>query len=242
MYSSPFFITDPVGNNIFCFDEVSEPRLYVPSLLVGNRYAPQLGREIAFRDRDFHGNMQLKAWLKNFYHFLWNGIPLYLFDNHNHAFYFWYRAYHDGIFTPWATLYHVDEHADMRTPDILLDRNDSQNLQKVFQYTNFVLNVGDYIVPALENGLFREVVQIRSEYDVQNYQKNTKKSWEKVLNLDLDFFEPELDYIDYNLKKSVIREIASQAKLITVCTSPFFIDQTLALRVFEDIFFDLRTQ
>ncbi|MDR0771974.1 MAG: hypothetical protein LBF15_02780 [Candidatus Peribacteria bacterium] len=57
-----------------------------------------------------------------------------------------------------------------------------------------------------------------------------------ILNLDLDFFEPNLDYIDYDLKKKFILEVADKADLITVATSPFFINQELALKVFKDIF------
>jgi hypothetical protein len=57
-----------------------------------------------------------------------------------------------------------------------------------------------------------------------------------VLNLDLDFFQPDLDYIDYELKKKVILDIAKKADIITVSTSPFFIDQNLAVKVFKDIF------
>jgi hypothetical protein len=56
------------------------------------------------------------------------------------------------------------------------------------------------------------------------------------LNLDLDFFEPELDFIDYELKKKVIVDIASKSSFITVSTSPFFINQELALKVFFDLF------
>jgi hypothetical protein len=52
----------------------------------------------------------------------------------------------------------------------------------------------------------------------------------------LDFFEPELDFIDYNLKKQVILDIAQKADLITVCTSPYFINQERALEVFKDVF------
>jgi hypothetical protein len=68
-------------------------------------------------------------------------------------------------------------------------------------------------------------------YDFENEKRNI------ILNLDLDFFEPELDYIDYELKKKVILDIASKAKVITVATSPFFINQELALKVFRDLFF-----
>lgn len=57
-----------------------------------------------------------------------------------------------------------------------------------------------------------------------------------ILNLDLDFFQPNLDFIDFDLKCSVVRDIAAKADLITVATSPFFIDQKLALGVFRKIF------
>jgi hypothetical protein len=57
-----------------------------------------------------------------------------------------------------------------------------------------------------------------------------------ILNLDLDFFQPDLDFIDYDLKKKVVLDAASKAKVITVATSPFFIDQELAVKVFKDIF------
>jgi hypothetical protein len=56
------------------------------------------------------------------------------------------------------------------------------------------------------------------------------------LNLDLDFFEPNLDYIDYDLKKKFILEVAEKADVITIATSPFFINQELALKIFRDIF------
>ena len=57
-----------------------------------------------------------------------------------------------------------------------------------------------------------------------------------ILNLDLDFFEPELDFIDYDLKKKVILDMAEKADFITVATSPFFINQELAIKVFKDLF------
>jgi hypothetical protein len=58
-----------------------------------------------------------------------------------------------------------------------------------------------------------------------------------ILNLDLDFFQPDLDFIDYELKKKVILDIAKRADIITVSTSPFFIEQELAIKVFKDLFY-----
>ena len=56
------------------------------------------------------------------------------------------------------------------------------------------------------------------------------------MNLDLDFFAKELDYIPFEDKKRVILHFASQAHLITVATSPFFIDQQRALDMFGRVF------
>jgi hypothetical protein len=78
---------------------------------------------------------------------------------------------------------------------------------------------------------------LRSENDLINFNSNNVKE-NIILNLDLDFFEPNLDYIDYNLKKKVILNIAKKAKVITVATSPFFIDQEVAIKVFKDLFFN----
>jgi hypothetical protein len=77
-------------------------------------------------------------------------VPLFLFDNHNHAYYFWYfaRSQSQKNIADGALLYHIDEHADTRDPGIYLLKPDSNNLQKIFEYTNFVLNVGNYIIPA----------------------------------------------------------------------------------------------
>lgn len=161
---------------------------------------------------------------------------MYIFDNHNHALYFWYKAYHDGIITNNAYLYHVDEHADMRVPERIISSEDTQNLQKVFEYTNFEVNVGNYIVPAIENDLFCEVVQIRNETNLLEYDFKKQHHGDVVLNLDVDFFEPALDYIDFELKKKVILDISTKSKCITIATSPYFIDQKLAIGMVQKIF------
>ena len=162
----------------------------------------------------------------------------------------------------------------MRDPWKYLFKPDSQDLQKVFDYTNFFLNVGNYIVPAQKEGLIGEVLQIRGEGALKEYLQDSQNlsstlsceerehiavpfsseekgfrievlceksrdRWRKtILNLDLDFFEPELDFIDYDLKKQVILDIARRADVITVCTSPYFIEQQRALEVFRDLFFE----
>jgi hypothetical protein len=57
-----------------------------------------------------------------------------------------------------------------------------------------------------------------------------------ILNLDLDFFAPEMDFIDEEKKISLIRYLIPQVKCITIATSPFFIDQGLAIEKLRKIF------
>lgn len=233
MYIKDFYITNPVWNNALSFDKRENKKLYVSSLI--NSSNIELWDKIVFEDYDFENKLISAKWLRNFYKIKWKNKYIYLFDNHNHAFYFWYLARNEWIIWNNNILYHIDEHTDTRIPEKFISKEDARDLFKVFEYTNFCLNVGNYIIPAQKEGIISEVVQIRSENDLTNFSSNNL--WDNlILNLDLDFFEPNLDYIDYDLKKKVILDIAKKAQVITVATSPFFIDQELAIKVFKDLF------
>lgn len=240
MYQNSFYITEKIGNNALSYDQRTNKKLYVPGLKEIESFDEiKLWDKVVFEDYDFDDILQSCTGLKNFYEMAWKWKPLYLFDNHNHAYYFFYLARHQGYITDGATLFHVDEHADMRDPEKYLMKPDSLDMQKVFQYTNFSeVNVGNYIIPAQKEGLLWDVVQIRNEKNLLDYESGScdKYTGNVILNLDLDFFEPELDFIDYDLKKKVILDMAERADFITVATSPFFINQELALKVFRDIF------
>lgn len=57
-----------------------------------------------------------------------------------------------------------------------------------------------------------------------------------ILNLDLDIFSPDLDDVPLDLKYEVIRKFAKEASFITIATSPFFIDQELAIGHLKGLF------
>jgi len=44
-----------------------------------------------------------------------------------------------------------------------------------------------------------------------------------------------MDYIDRALKNRVVRTWMERADFITIATSPFFIDQTLAIRILREL-------
>jgi hypothetical protein len=66
---------------------------------------------------------------------------IYLFDNHNHAYFFWYLSRYNKLIKDNSTLFHIDEHSDMRDSGDYLLKPDSLDLKKVFDYTNYSLNV-----------------------------------------------------------------------------------------------------
>ena len=169
MYHKDFYITGRVGNNAFSYNERPHKQLFVPALK--NIEDPDeikllrpSSEKVTFEEYDFNDVMQTCYGLENLYALtltLSQGesgqetkkVPLYFVDNHNHVMYFWYLARSQGIISDNTLLYHIDEHADTRDPGEYLMKPDSQDLQKVFEYTNFTLNVGNYIIPAEKEGL-----------------------------------------------------------------------------------------
>lgn len=238
MYKKPFYITKPVWNNAFSYNERINKKLYVPNLIEIDSFDDiEFWTEIAFDDFDFNDNLSTNYWLKNFYKIKWKWKNIYLFDNHNHAFYFWYLSRNEWIIKDNNILVHIDEHADTRDNKKYISKDDSADLQKVFEFTNNILNVWDYIIPAKEEWIIWKIIQIRNETNLLEYSEFDKtKNWNIILNLDLDFFQPDLDFINYDLKKKVILDVANKSSIITVSTSPFFINQKLAIKVFKDIF------
>lgn len=220
MYKTPFYLTGNRGNNAFSYELRKDPKLFVPSLISGNLDDAELGTEVVFEDFE---DCILKSCtgLKNLLEFKFHGVPAVLIDNHNHAFYFWHRS---GLKN--ATLIHIDQHKDMRVPPEMFSVD-------AFKYTNEVLNVGNYIVPAREAGIVGEIQFVTSETSLED--ENNFKTTNKILNIDLDFFAPELDYIDFEKAKHFIREHAKTASLITIATSPFFIEQERALKILRKL-------
>ena len=224
MYKTPFLITGNFGNNAFSFKKRHKPTLYVPPLTKGTLGDAEIGEHVVFEDFD-EGILKSCVGLKNLLEFYWHGVPAVLIDNHNHVFYFWYRS---GLRN--ATLIHIDQHKDMRVPP---ESFKGKTLREAFKYTNEVLNVGDYIVPAREAGTIGKIQFVTSEASLSDEKFFDEKN--KILNIDLDFFAPELDYINFEKAKHFIQEHAKTASLITIATSPFFIEQERALRILKKL-------
>lgn len=236
MYKNPFYLTEPVGNNAFSYEKRTNKGLYIPSVIDGIFSDIRRGMEVVFEDFDEKNVLRSCTGLRNFVRMEWNGIPMIVFDNHNHALYFWYEARERGIIGMKNTLVHIDEHSDLWENGNDLPSG-KPTLEEVSDFTHYSCNVGNYIQPALREGIAEKMLCIEDTIGMgkyASYQRGENESL--ILNLDLDFFAPELDYIPFEDKKRIILHFARQAKFITVATSPFFIDQERAIGMLGKVF------
>lgn len=223
-----FYIDRPIGNNIFSYEERSNKSIFVPSLIEGTLEDVAVGEEIVFNEIDEDKEIKAKG-LKNMVFYKKEDKDIYIFDNHNHALYFWINSLKSNKFKKGCKLVHVDQHKDMREPENYdVDMN---SLDDVFRYTNEVLNVGNFIQPALKHNIFSEVIIIDSSY---GFEMNIEGEY--VLDIDLDIFSKDMEYISYEKRVSKIKELIKGAKVITIASSPFFIDQEYAIKVLKELF------
>lgn len=223
-----FYIEKPIGNNIFSYEDRSNKKIYVPKLIEGSLDDVVVGDKVVFNEID--ENIEIKAkGLKNMVKYSIEDKEVYIFDNHNHALYFWIKSLKFNKFNKGCKLVHIDQHKDMREPENYnVDMND---IDDVFRYTNDVLNVGNFIQPALKHNIFSEVIIIDSSYGF-----NLDIQGEFVLDIDLDIFSKDMEYISYDLRINKIKELIKKAKVITIASSPFFIDQEYAIKVLKELF------
>lgn len=223
-----FYIDKPIGNNIFSYEERSNKKIYVPKLIEGTLDDVVVGNEVVFNEID--ENIEIKAkGLKNMVKYNLKDKDVYIFDNHNHALYFWIKSLKLNNFNKGCKLVHIDQHKDMREPENY--DVDMDNIDDVFRYTNEVLNVGNFIQPALKHSIFSDVIIIDSSYGF-----NLDIQGEFVLDIDLDIFSKDMEYISYDLRINKIKELIKKAKVITIASSPFFIDQEYAIKVLKELF------
>ncbi|MDU2688834.1 hypothetical protein GOD95_07470 [Paeniclostridium sordellii] len=223
-----FYIDKPLGNNVFSYDERENKKIYVPKLIQGDLNDVKIGHEVVFSEIEFEEEIN-SIGLKNIVKFNYKDKTVYIFDNHNYSFYFWIKSLKEGLFNKGCKLVHIDQHKDMREPENYVV--DIENLDDVFRYTNYVLNVGNFIKPALYHNIFSDVIIIDSTYGFE-----IDIDGEIVLDIDLDIFSKDMEYMSYDLRINKIREYINRANVITIASSPFFIDQGDAIKVLKELF------
>lgn len=132
-------------------------------------------------------------------------------------------------------------HSDLWKNVFDLDLERAGDSAYVEDYVNSKTEVGNYIDPAIRCGFVGDIVKIEGESELESALARIESgeidfSVPTVLNLDLDFFAPDLDYVPFELKKRAILAFAKKSRIVTVATSPGFIDGDAALTAFRKIF------
>ncbi|MEM9941581.1 MAG: UPF0489 family protein [Planctomycetota bacterium] len=163
-------------------------------------------------------------------------IPVYIFDNHNHAFYAWCESVQAGWLEKGATLVHIDSHEDSLEPDSF--QVDVEDLSDVYRYTNEILNVANFISPAFKVGFFEKLINFThvskfSEPDA--LQMSSQGTGDFALDIDIDVCSKDHLGISVDRVLAVIAKYLPLTRVITIATSPYFVDQDEAVCIVKQI-------
>lgn len=222
MYTNWFFITEQLWNNAFSYDQRkalwSECKIYVPPLITWTIDDLEIGTEIAFEEV-VDGKLISCKWLKKLIKTNYKGIPTYIVDNHDHALYFRHQHINQFPTNEWAKPFkviHIDQHSD-RQPGTSVPGG---------------VNVGNFITHALESRLIDECIQIRTETALHSTPKLDFQDYNYILDIDIDFRAWKND-IENDIK--IIKNLINNVALITIATSPYFMDQKQAIEIIKKI-------
>jgi len=245
-YNTPFRITENIGNNVFCFDKQKNTKIYIPSLITVDiiefksnieNYL-KIWKKTVFREEKNWKIIEFK-WLEKFIEIKSENQTIYIIDNHNHALYFRYKEYFAWNIDKWVSLVHMDQHTDMNENSFSITNN---NLENIFDFTNNNCNVWNFIKPAVEEWLIWKITQINTEYSLLNIQNspilgdrgNLTGNWE-ILDIDLDFRALEMSIEKYQETIDITKNLIQSSRVVTIATSPFFLDQKLAIKIIKDL-------
>lgn len=262
MYIKETIFNKNTWNNAFSYDKRKEllgnAEITIPSIKTINSIDQiELGNHIVFEEIDHKGKLCSCKGLQHIYHLSQYSdlhAQIYIFDNHNHALYL--RTQHminhrtpllleEGLE---VRVLHIDQHSDLTPPPLSMqDYAKKQWISSdvtlfssdfICNYTNDQCNVGNFILPFLDIYPQTQFERIKSEsqllsLNAQFLDLNTQCC---IVDIDLDFRAPEMSIQQYTKTLEKTKELIKKAKLITIATSPYFLDQHLALKILNDIF------
>jgi hypothetical protein len=124
-------------------------------------------------------------------------VPVYIFDEHQEAFYFWHKAKYEGYINRPLDLFHVDAHEDMSrtiqfTKSIYFPQHSENDYLKYYEeFTKNELNIANFILPGVLNRLVKNIYFIFPRW--RNFKPRRKK-----MNICSAFGEGKV--IKYSLK------------------------------------------
>ena len=193
----------------------------------------------AFAEKNENWEIEYFHGLKNFLWIEKTGVPpIFIFDNHNHAPVFRYNIIFNKKIKN-VELIHIDQHSDCWENKNHLKLNWNENeLENIFHFYNEKCNVGNFIPSTIKSWIISNQTQIRSISALKNLK--IEKNQNFILDIDLDFC---LNWIDRNIineesikiLKKKFNESWNFALCITIATSPYFLDQEVAINILKKL-------
>ncbi len=231
MYDSWVYITEPIGNNEFHYDERitlwSVGKIFVPDMIKWSLDDLKEGSEIVFEEIE-NGKLKSCTGLKHFIQTDYHRIPLFIIDNHNHALTFRNECHLSVSSLERIVVLHIDQHADTKPND------NRWPITDIEYFVNTKTNVGNFITTALDNRIIDDVIQIRTGYTLQRLSVSSFDRLVVIVDIDIDFREGKSDE-EVASDFIIVKKLMQQAKLITIATSPHFFDQKKAITLIKQL-------
>ena len=215
-------LTENIWNNQFCFNQVKNPKIWIADTIDWTANNLEIWENTVFREMKNWKVVDYR-WLKNFIKLEKNNQTIYIFDNHNHALKYRIDEFKEWNISFWFNLIHIDQHTDMNSSEFELDLS-NPDLQ--------VYNVWNFIQPAIQSWLIVQVEQINTEYKLLKYDM---PKYDYILDIDLDFRAPEMSIEKYSDTIQKARTLISKSRVVTIATSPYFLEQNLAIKICKDL-------
>ncbi len=138
----------------------------------------------------------------------------------------------DGGFKPFI-LIHIDQHADTKENKNSFKATHSSP-QEAFGFANYACNVGNFLTSAKDAEIIEEIIQIRSEHALHNMEKLDFHNYNYILDIDIDFWEDKSEK-EIESDFEIIRKLIDNVCLITIATSPYFMEQKQAIELIKKL-------
>ncbi len=203
-----FVIKYPEGNASFA--ELGD-EMFVPSIIEGDENDIVLGTETVFVD--VSEGLSCKGLEKFVCGRTASGIPVFVCDNHNFVLEAWQLLKDQK-----PNLVHIDQHRD--EAECLCGKDGEVHQTRICDYIDYAVK-NEWVTPQflsfIESGDLKQLEKIPAT--------------NKIANIDIDIFEPECTILSLEEKVKIITKAASGASLITIATSPGFIEPGLSARI-----------
>jgi len=253
-YQSLHIITEDISNNAFSFEKrkkiLWKAHITIPSLKKGNLNDIQKGNHIVFEEIDHTGTLHQCCGLQYFVHIAksQHQPDIFVIDNHHHALYF-REQYISKNFskhhmqTP-ISLIHIDQHSDLSDNRFDIKENIHDNLREhnspfIRDFVNHKCHVGNFIKPFLQHYPLCQFTRIKSESQLLSTQWKYKSNEIIILDIDMDFRSPSMSNTQDQQSIDKIKKRIPKASLVTIATSPYFMDQTFTIQKIHQLLTDI---